>query len=55
MPGPGNPQCDSIDKPTLQPFDATVAPPSTMMPAGGITIAPQPPLRGRESTMMVPA
>ena len=35
VPQPGTP-CDNIDKPALQPFDAGVAPPSTMM---GITSA----------------
>jgi hypothetical protein len=34
-PSPGNPECDNIDKPALQPFDPAVAPPSTMMPVGG--------------------
>jgi hypothetical protein len=28
-PNPGNPQCDDITAPTTEPFDATVAPPST--------------------------
>ena len=28
-PSPGNPECDNIDQPTLQPFDAAVAPPSS--------------------------
>jgi len=42
-PSPGDPQCDNIDRPPLQPFNDAVAPPSTMMPAGGINIAPHPP------------
>lgn len=27
-PAPGDPQCDGIDQPTLQPFDPAIAPPS---------------------------
>jgi hypothetical protein len=34
-PIPGNPECDNIDQPALQPFDPAVAPPSTMMQVGG--------------------
>ena len=30
-PSPGNPECDNIDQPTLQPFDPAVAPPSSML------------------------
>jgi hypothetical protein len=41
-PGPGNPACDNLDAPELQPFDPAIAPPSTMMGAGGGTIGGQP-------------
>jgi hypothetical protein len=37
-PGPGDPLCDAIDRPTLEPFDPEVAPPSTMN--GGGSFAP---------------
>jgi hypothetical protein len=30
-PGPGDPECDNIDQPALQPFDAAVAPPSSTL------------------------
>ena len=44
-PNPGNPLCDNVDKPTLQPFDPAIAPPSTML---GLSNAVQPtPLPGR--------
>ncbi len=43
-PTPGNPECDSIDRPALQPFDPAVAPPSTMM-TGGIPTGVTPPPR----------
>jgi hypothetical protein len=46
-PGPGNPQCDSIETPMLLPFDAAVAPPSTMMSTGAITISTTPPGRAK--------
>jgi hypothetical protein len=46
-PNPGNPACDNIERPALQPFDPTVAPPSTMMSVNGITAFPiAPPGRG---------
>ena len=35
-PLPGNPACDNLRNPTLEPFDPDVAPPSTMMPAPGL-------------------
>lgn len=41
-PSPGNPLCDNIERPTLQPFDPAVAPPSTMM-TGGIPTGLMPP------------
>ena len=46
-PSPGNPECDNIDQPVLQPFDATVAPPSSMLGSmgtggGGVTRPPTP-------------
>jgi hypothetical protein len=44
-PAPGNPLCDNIDKPALQPFDPTIAPPSTMMPVSGVNVFPQPTFR----------
>jgi hypothetical protein len=34
-PNPGNPECDKLDGPALEPFDPAVAPPSTMMGLGG--------------------
>jgi hypothetical protein len=34
-PAPGNPACDAIDQPALQPFDPAVAPPS-VMGGGGV-------------------
>jgi hypothetical protein len=37
-PSPGNPECDNIDRPELQPFDPAVAPPSTMMGTGGVVV-----------------
>jgi hypothetical protein len=37
-PAPGNPLCDAIDRPTLDPFDPDVAPPS--MPNGNGTFGP---------------
>lgn len=33
-PAVGNPACDNIDKPDLQPFDSAVAPPSSMINGG---------------------
>ena len=33
-PSPGNPNCDNLDDPTLQPFDPEVAPPSSTMNIG---------------------
>jgi hypothetical protein len=30
-PSPGDPQCDNIDQPALQPFDSAVAPPSSTL------------------------
>ena len=44
-PSPGNPLCDNIDRPALQPFDPAVAPPSTMM-TGGIPTGFTPPPKG---------
>jgi len=46
-PSPGNPECDNIDQPMLQPFDAAVAPPSSMLGTigaggGGVTRPPSP-------------
>jgi hypothetical protein len=46
-PGPGDPECDNIDQPTLQPFDSAVAPPSstlgdTGMGGGGPIRPPSP-------------
>lgn len=40
-PAPGDPQCDGIDQPMLQPFDPTIAPPSGML---GVSVG-GPPLR----------
>jgi len=42
-PGPGNPDCDNIDTPALQPFDSEVAPPSTMMQFPGLRVSGTPP------------
>ena len=39
-PGPGNPDCDAIAAPSLQPYDPAVAPPSTVL-FGAIEIDPQ--------------
>jgi len=46
-PSPGNPECDNIDQPALQPFDPAVAPPSSMLGTigtggGGVTRPPTP-------------
>ena len=48
-PSPGDPECDNIDHPALQPFDSAVAPPSstlggidTGMGGGGPTRPPSP-------------
>jgi hypothetical protein len=48
-PSPGDPECDNIDQPALQPFDSAVAPPSstvvgtnTGMAGGGPTRPPAP-------------
>jgi hypothetical protein len=38
-PGPGNPDCDDIARPTLQKFDPAVAPPSTLL-FGAIEVDP---------------
>lgn len=34
-PSPGDPECDNIEQPTLEPFDPTVAPPSSMIGGTG--------------------
>jgi hypothetical protein len=34
-PSAGDPECDNVDQPALQPFDAAVAPPSSMLGATG--------------------
>jgi hypothetical protein len=34
-PSPGDPECDNIDQPTLQPFDSAVAPPSSTLGGTG--------------------
>jgi hypothetical protein len=34
-PGPGDPACDNIERPTLEPFDPAVAPPSSMFGGNG--------------------
>jgi hypothetical protein len=39
-PVPGNPECDNIAGPSLQPFDPEVAPPGTLL-FGTIEVAPQ--------------
>jgi hypothetical protein len=46
-PSPGNPECDNIDQPVLQPFDPAVAPPSSTLGTigtggGGVTRPPTP-------------
>jgi hypothetical protein len=49
-PSPGNPECDNIDQPALQPFDPAVAPPSstlgTIGTGGGGVTRPPTPLQG---------
>jgi hypothetical protein len=35
-PGPGDPECDNIDEPALQPFDSAVAPPSSTLGGSGM-------------------
>ena len=39
-PGPGNPDCDELHAPALQPFDPAVTPPGGKMPFGTIEIVP---------------
>jgi len=34
-PSPGDPECDNIEQPTLEPFDPAVAPPSSMLGGNG--------------------
>jgi len=41
-PAPGDPDCDNIDHPALQPFDPAVAPPSSFDPLGMISVPPPP-------------
>jgi len=38
-PSSGNPACDSIDQPKLQPFDPAIAPPSSMINGNPGTIS----------------
>jgi len=49
-PSAGDPACDNIDHPTLQPFDPALAPPSSMLGGTGIggtgTIRPPAPQQG---------
>lgn len=42
-PAPGDPDCDNIDQPTLQPFDPTIASPSSFTSLGSIGL-PLPPI-----------
>jgi hypothetical protein len=45
-PNPGDPDCDNLASPALQPFDPALAPPSSMMSGNGIRVQPSPgPLR----------
>ena len=41
-PNPGNPDCDNLASPALQPFDPALAPPSSMMAGSGVQVQPGP-------------
>ena len=45
-PSPGDPQCDAINQPALQPFDPEVAPPSMPNLNGGFNGGPPPARQG---------